>query len=105
MFVTFELGSRGCIHKLLVQIITEKSGAEFWAQDGFHHKHTSSVPIKQSASICIVSLTLFQKKGLQISTDLKGRRGDSPKMLPEEFTLILSPVSCATRQEINSYVS
>lgn len=28
-FLTFELRSKGCIYKLLVQIITEKFGAEF----------------------------------------------------------------------------
>lgn len=46
----------------------------------------------------IASLAIFHKKAC--NTDLKGRRDDSPKMLPEEFTLVLSPVSCATFQEI-----
>lgn len=36
---------------LLVQIITEKLGTGFWAQDGFHYKYTSSIPIKRSLSL------------------------------------------------------
>lgn len=53
MFLTFELRSKGCVYMLLVQIITEKFGAEFWARDGFHYKHTSSVPIKHSLSLYV----------------------------------------------------
>lgn len=52
-FLTFELRSKGCIYKLLVQIITEKFGAEFWAQDVFCYEHTSSVPIKHSLSLYV----------------------------------------------------
>lgn len=51
IFLTFELRFKGCIHKLLVQIITEKFGAEFWAQDVFHYEHTYPIPIKQPVSM------------------------------------------------------
>lgn len=44
IFLRFELRFKGCIHKLLVQMFTEKFGAVFWAQDVFHYEHTSSVP-------------------------------------------------------------
>lgn len=64
IFSTFELRFKGCIHKLLVQIITEKFGVEFWAQDVFHYEHTSSVPTEQPVSVCINCLALFHKKGL-----------------------------------------
>ena len=53
IFLTFELRSKGCIYKLLAQIITEKFGAEFWAQDGFHYKHTSSVHIEHSLPLYV----------------------------------------------------
>lgn len=48
----------------------------------------------------MVSLALFHKKSLQINSNLRGRRDDSPKMLSEEFTLLLSPGSSAAFQEI-----
>lgn len=67
IFVTFELRSKACIYKLLLQIITEKFGAESWAQDGFYYKHTSSVPIKHSLSLYVVSPAVRHKKGLQKS--------------------------------------
>lgn len=61
MFLTFDLRSKECLYKLLVQIITEKLGAEFWAQDGFHCKHTSSIPIKHSLSLYSPSCLTLQK--------------------------------------------
>lgn len=53
IFSGFELRFKACIHKLLVQIITEKFGAEFWAQDVFHYEHTSAVPVKHRLSLYV----------------------------------------------------
>lgn len=69
----------------------------------FEHKISLQACLLHShKEVClyIASLALFHKKSLQINTDLKGRRDNSPKMLSEEFTLVLSPVSCAIFQEI-----
>lgn len=43
------------MYKPLVQIITEKLGAAFWVQDGFHYRHTSSAPMNHSPALCVPS--------------------------------------------------
>lgn len=63
IFLTFELRFKGCIHKLLVQIITEKFGAEFWAQDVFYYKHSSSVPIKHTLCLYLLMVLPYLQKG------------------------------------------
>lgn len=101
IFLTFELRFKGCIHKLLVQIITEKFGAEFWAQDVFHYEHTYPIPIKQPVSVCINLSCLIPGSA---NEQLNGRRNSSPKMLSGGFALKLSHVSHAACQEMSPQI-